>query len=126
MSNSEKAIVIGSGFGGLAAAVRLLAKGYQVEVIEAGNKLGGRARVFERDGYRFDAGPTVLTAPDLFDALDLPGLTNHKVAILKDDYFRLRHRDNPFRVYTHFRLPTGLASYTLIASAGVRYAWFGF
>ncbi len=64
-----KAIVIGAGFGGLAAALRLRARGYDVEVIEALDEPGGRARVFKRDGYTFDAGPTVITAPVLFDEL---------------------------------------------------------
>ncbi|HEY5957753.1 MAG TPA: phytoene desaturase family protein, partial [Polyangiaceae bacterium] len=64
-----RAIVIGAGFGGLAAAVRLRAKGYDVTVVEAGDQPGGRARVFERDGFTFDAGPTVITAPYLFDEL---------------------------------------------------------
>lgn len=66
---NRTAIVIGSGFGGLAAAVRLRAKGYQVTVLEAGSQHGGRARVFEQDGFTFDAGPTVVTAPYLFDEL---------------------------------------------------------
>ncbi len=63
------AVVVGSGFGGLAAALRLRAKGYGVTLIERGAKLGGRAQVFERDGYKHDAGPTVITAPFLFDEL---------------------------------------------------------
>jgi phytoene desaturase len=63
------AIVIGSGFGGLAAAVRLRARGYDVTLLEAGAQPGGRARVFSRDGFTFDAGPTVVTAPYLFDEL---------------------------------------------------------
>jgi phytoene desaturase len=61
--------VIGSGFGGLAAAARLRKKGYDVTLLEAGAQAGGRARVFERDGFTFDAGPTVVTAPYLFDEL---------------------------------------------------------
>ncbi len=65
----KRAVVIGSGFGGLAAAVRLRALGYEVQVLEAGSQLGGRARVTERDGFRFDMGPTVITAPYLFDEL---------------------------------------------------------
>ena len=64
-----KAIIIGSGFGGLGAAVRLRSMGYQVQVIEAGSEAGGRARVFERDGHIFDAGPTVITAPYLLEEL---------------------------------------------------------
>jgi len=66
---SKKAIVIGSGFGGLASAIRLKALGYDVTVLEAGSQHGGRARVFKQDGYTFDAGPTVITAPYLFDEL---------------------------------------------------------
>lgn len=66
---SAEAIVIGAGFGGLAAAVRLRALGYNVTVLEAGDQPGGRARVFQRDGFTFDAGPTVVTAPHLFDEL---------------------------------------------------------
>ena len=63
------AVVVGSGFGGLAAAVRMRAKGYRVTLLERGNRLGGRAQVFERGGFRHDAGPTVITAPFLFDEL---------------------------------------------------------
>lgn len=62
-------VVIGSGFGGLAAAVRLRAMGHEVVVLEAGAQVGGRARVFEQDGFRFDGGPTVITAPYLLDEL---------------------------------------------------------
>ncbi len=65
----QRAIVIGAGFGGLAAALRLRAKGYDVTIIDRCERLGGRAQVFERNGYRHDAGPTVLTAPFLFAEL---------------------------------------------------------
>ena len=63
------AIVIGSGFGGLAAAVRLGARGYRVTVLERLEAPGGRARVFRQDGFTFDAGPTIITAPFLFEDL---------------------------------------------------------
>ena len=63
------AIVIGSGFGGLAAAVRLGARGYRVTVLERLATAGGRAAMFEQDGFRFDCGPTIVTAPELFDEL---------------------------------------------------------
>ncbi len=66
---SEHAVVIGAGFGGLAVAARLRAMGYRVTVLEAGDQVGGRARAFERQGFHFDAGPTVITAPYLFDEL---------------------------------------------------------
>lgn len=63
------AVVIGSGFGGLAAAVRLGARGYRVTVLERLEQPGGRARVHRQDGFTFDAGPTIVTAPFLFEEL---------------------------------------------------------
>jgi phytoene desaturase len=63
------AIIIGSGFGGLAAAVRLGARGYRVTVLEHLDAPGGRAYVFRQDGFVFDAGPTIITAPFLLEEL---------------------------------------------------------
>ncbi len=63
------AVVIGSGFGGLAAAVRLGARGYRVTVLEKRDQFGGRAGVYRQDGFTFDAGPTIVTAPFLFEEL---------------------------------------------------------
>ena len=57
------AVVIGSGFGGLAAAIRLSVKGYDVKVVEKLDGPGGRASVFKQDGFTFDAGPTIITLP---------------------------------------------------------------
>jgi phytoene desaturase len=62
-----KIIVIGSGFGGLTAACRLQAQGHIVTIIEKRDKLGGRAYVYEQDGFKFDGGPTIITAPWLID-----------------------------------------------------------
>ncbi|MDB4021036.1 phytoene desaturase family protein [Litorivicinus sp.] len=64
-----RALVIGSGFGGIASALRLRALGLDVHLIEHLDTVGGRAQVFEHGGYRHDAGPTVITAPFLFDEL---------------------------------------------------------
>ena len=64
-----KSIVIGSGFGGIAAALRLRAKNHKVTLIEKHPDLGGRARVFKKNGFTFDAGPTVITAPYLIEEL---------------------------------------------------------
>ena len=58
-------VVIGSGFGGIAAALRLKAKGHDVTLIEKHPDLGGRARVFKKNGFIYDGGPTVITAPYL-------------------------------------------------------------
>jgi phytoene desaturase len=67
--STKKIIVIGSGFGGIAAALRMKAKGYAVTLIEKHPDLGGRARVFKKEGFTFDAGPTVITAPKLLEEL---------------------------------------------------------
>lgn len=64
-----QAIVIGAGFGGIASALRLRAKGYDVRLIDRCPMVGGRAQVYEREGFRHDAGPTVITAPFLFEEL---------------------------------------------------------
>jgi phytoene desaturase len=64
-----KSIVIGSGFGGIASALRLKAKNHNVILIEKHPDLGGRARVFKKNGFTFDAGPTVITAPYLIEEL---------------------------------------------------------
>ena len=66
---TKKVIVIGSGFGGLASALRLKSKGYDVSLFEKHPDLGGRARVFKRGYFIFDAGPTVITAPHLLSEL---------------------------------------------------------
>jgi phytoene desaturase len=68
-AHAQRAIVIGSGFGGLALAIRLQAGGIPTLLLEARDKPGGRAYVYEQDGFRFDAGPTVLTAPGVIDDL---------------------------------------------------------
>lgn len=60
-------IVIGSGFGGLGAANRLASNGHNVTILEKRDKLGGRAYVYEQNGFKFDGGPTVITAPFMFD-----------------------------------------------------------
>jgi phytoene desaturase len=64
-----QALVIGSGFGGLAAAVRLGAAGYRVTILEKLDTPGGRAAVLKRGGFTFDLGPTIVTAPFLFEEL---------------------------------------------------------
>jgi len=90
------AVVIGSGFGGLAAAVRLGARGYRVTVVERLDQPGGRARVFEQDGFRFDAGPTIITMPQLFEdlwALCGKRLSDHVTLKSLDPFYTLRFED---------------------------------
>ena len=75
---TKKVIVVGSGFGGLASALRLKAKGYDVTLIEKHPDLGGRARVFKKGNFIYDGGPTVITAPYLFE--ELFSLFNKKIS----------------------------------------------
>ncbi len=67
--DAQRAVIIGAGFGGMAAALRLAAKGYAVTLVDRAPMLGGRAQVYEKDGFKHDAGPTVITAPFLIEEL---------------------------------------------------------
>ncbi len=90
------AVVIGSGFGGLAAAIRLGARGYRVTVLERLDQAGGRACVFRQDGFTFDAGPTIITAPFLFEELwTLCGRTFSQDVDLRplDHFYRILFAD---------------------------------
>ncbi len=87
--------VIGSGFGGLATAIRLQTRGYQVDLFEARDKLGGRAYLYEQDGFKFDGGPTVITAPFLLSELFNGAGKN------PDDYFKLVPVDPFYRIEFH-------------------------
>ena len=90
------AIVIGSGFGGLAAAIRLGARGYRVTVLERLPEPGGRASVFRQDGFTFDAGPTIVTAPDLLEelwALCGRSLADDVTLVPVDPFYRIRFQD---------------------------------
>src|SRR5512144_751512 len=91
----KKMIVIGSGFGGLASAIRLAAKGHDVEIFEKLDKPGGRAYVYDINGFKFDAGPTVITAPFLFTELFKLAGKN------MDDYFRLVPLNPFYRIFNH-------------------------
>lgn len=92
----NRVIVIGGGFGGMAAALRARAKGYEVTLLDRCARLGGRAQVFEKDGFRHDAGPTVLTAPFLFE--ELFGLFGRKLSdavelVPMDPWYRFEFAD---------------------------------
>jgi phytoene desaturase len=90
------AIVIGSGFGGLAAAVRLGARGYRVTVLEKLDGPGGRGYVYKQDGFIFDAGPTIVTAPFLLEELwELAGrkLADDVELVAMNPFYRIRFSD---------------------------------
>lgn len=91
-----KIIVIGSGFGGLSAAIRLQAQGHEVTILEKRDKPGGRAYVYEQDGFKFDAGPTIITAPWLIDEMfEAAGKkTADYVKLVKlDPFYNIRWED---------------------------------
>ncbi|WP_308920448.1 phytoene desaturase [Janthinobacterium sp. J1-1] len=69
MNNAKQAVVVGAGFGGLALAIRLQAAGMQTTLLEKRDKPGGRAYVYEDQGFVFDAGPTVITDPSAIEEL---------------------------------------------------------
>ena len=93
---APKAIIIGSGFGGLAAAIRLLYRGYRVSVLERRDAPGGRGYVYRKNGFIFDGGPTVITAPFLFDELwELSGrkLSEDIEMLPVHPFYRIRFHD---------------------------------
>ena len=90
-----KVVVIGSGFGGLGAAARIAAHGYDVEIFEKRDKPGGRGYVYEINGFKFDGGPTVITAPFMFD--DIFALAGRR----REDYVRFVPCDPFYRIYDH-------------------------
>lgn len=92
---NQKVIIIGSGFGSLGAAARLAARGYQVEIFEKRDKPGGRAYVYEVNGFKFDGGPTVITAPFMFD--DIFELAGRR----REDYFQFVPCDPFYRIFDH-------------------------
>ena len=94
------AVVIGTGFGGLAAAIRLSVKGYRVQMLEKLDAPGGRAYVHKQDGFTFDAGPTIITLPHLIEELfTLCGrnMKDHVDLRLMSPFYRIRFDDG-----THF------------------------
>lgn len=88
-----KIAVIGSGFAGLAVAALLAKKGFDVTVYEKNDQPGGRARIWEKEGFRFDMGPSWYWMPDVFD--NYFALFNKRVS----DYYQLKRLDPGYRIY---------------------------
>ena len=89
----QQAIVIGSGFGGLATAIRLQAAGFQVTLLEKNAQTGGHASVLKKEGYTFDMGPSIITAPDIIESVF--AVAGRRMA----DYLDLVYLDPFYRVY---------------------------
>ena len=120
-----KAVVIGSGFGGLAAAIRLRAKGYETTVLEMRDKPGGRAYVYEDKGFTFDAGPTIITVPFVLDELaELAGrrLADYVTIVPCDPYYRITFDDGRTFDYSgdEARLEAEIAKFNPDDVAGYR------
>ena len=94
---TRKIVIIGSGFGGLAAAIRLQARGMQVTLLEKNAKVGGHAYQLMKGGYTFDMGPSIITAPDLIQRLF------ECAGVRMDDYLDLVKLDPFYRIYFHDR-----------------------
>jgi phytoene desaturase len=92
---SQKIIVIGSGFGGLGLAIRLQAAGFDVTIMEKNEMVGGHAYQLKKDGYTFDMGPSLITAPDIIKAVF--SAAGRKM----EDYLDLIKLDPYYRIYFH-------------------------
>ena len=100
---AQSASVIGSGFGGLATGIRLQKKGYKTTIYERLDKPGGRAYVFSKDGFTFDSGPTIITAPFLLSELwEMCGKKFEDFVDLRpmSPFYRIRFHDGTFFDYS--------------------------
>ena len=124
ISSSTSAAVIGAGFGGIALAIRLQAAGVQTTLFEARDKPGGRAYVYEDEGFTFDAGPTVITDPSALEELFALGgrkMSDYVELLPVAPFYRLAWEDGSFFDYAndqeemdrqiHARNPADVAGY---------------
>ncbi len=124
MPTPKRVAVIGSGFGGLSAAIRLQAAGMEVKIFEKRDLPGGRAYVYKDKGFTFDAGPTVITAPECLE--ELFALTGRKMSdyvemipvspfyrLLWDDGYKFDYSNNPEELYSqiHEKSPQDVEGY---------------
>jgi phytoene desaturase len=99
---AKRIVVVGAGFGGIAAAIRSRVKGYDVTLVDRCSQLGGRAQVFEQGGFRHDAGPTVITASFLFEelfALHGKHLKDYVQLVTLNPWYRFRFPDDTYFNY---------------------------
>ena len=92
-NNSKSVIVIGAGFAGLSAAGVLAKAGFSVTILKKNDQPGGRARVWEKDGFKFDMGPSWYWMPDVFE--NYFALFGHKTS----DFYKLKRLDPGYRIY---------------------------
>lgn len=114
---NKKVVVIGAGIGGLGTAGLFAKKGYSVTVLEKNSNLGGRANIFEADGFKFDMGPSWYLAPDLFEHyFHLVGerVEDHLGLIRLTPSYRIFFRNDPDRVDIHSDIETDGATFDAI------------
>ncbi len=102
-SSVKQVALIGSGFGGLAEAIRLQARGFSVTIFEKRDKIGGRAYQFVKDGYTFDMGPSLITAPFIIDRVFQAAgrnMRDYLDLIPLDPFYRLYFHDGSFMDYS--------------------------
>jgi phytoene desaturase len=114
--------IIGSGFGGLAEAIRLQARGFHVTVFEKRPKVGGRAYQLVRDGYTFDMGPSLITAPFIIERVFASAgrrMSDYVELIALDPFYRIYFHDGTFMDYTGdpVRMKTELAKFSVADAA---------
>jgi len=137
--DSNKAIVIGAGLGGLAAAMRLGAKGYQVTVLDKLDTVGGRGSSITQDGHRFDLGPTIVTVPQVYEDLwKACGRNFHDDVTLKplDPFYEIRWPDgskfvaqqdtDKLRDEVRKISPADVAGFDRFLKDSAKRYWFGF
>ena len=90
---SKKVVVVGSGFAGLSSSALLAKKGYDVTLLEKNAEVGGRARMFEQQGFRFDMGPSWYWMPDIFERYY--GYFDKR----PEDFYTLKKLDPAFRIF---------------------------
>lgn len=101
-SEAERAVIIGSGFGGLALAIRLRAAGLDVTIVEKREHIGGRADRLEDSGYVFDMGPSLITAPEIIDSVFRAGgrrLTDYVDLVRLNPFYRIHFHDKTWIDY---------------------------
>lgn len=99
----KRAIVVGSGFGGLSTAIRLQAQGYQTTILEKNNQVGGHASQLKIDGYTFDMGPSLITAPKIIDSIfEAAGKKRSDYIDFMpiDPFYRINYHDGSYLDYS--------------------------
>ncbi|WP_425057162.1 phytoene desaturase [Rhodovulum adriaticum] len=138
-AEGPQAVVIGAGLGGLAAAMRLGAKGYRVTVVDKLDVPGGRGSAIWQDGHRFDLGPTIVTVPQIFrelwktcgrdfdqDVNLVPMDPFYEIVFPDGERFKAQQNTDGMRAEVARLSPGDLAGYDKFLEDSEKRYWFGF